>query len=71
MLRLSCGEYEKLELNSIRKSLEVTITSLEDCIKSLKHQRYLYLESLHDVLMEEKMVHTKKKCSKGGKKGKK
>lgn len=53
MLRLSCGEYEQLEFNNVRRSIYTTTNLLDRQLKQLQSKHALYLSGLKKLLLEE------------------
>lgn len=53
MLRLSCGEYEQMEFNNVRRSIYTTTNLLDSQLKQLRSKHALYLAGLKKLLLEE------------------
>lgn len=53
MLRLSCGEYEQMEFNSIKRSIYTTTDLLTNQISRLRSKHTLYLTNLQNFLSGE------------------
>lgn len=53
MLRLSCGEYEQMEFNNVRRSIYTTTNLLDRQLKQLQSKHALYLSGLKKLLLEE------------------
>lgn len=53
MLRLSCGEYEQMEFNNVRRSIYTTTNLLDSQLKRLRSKHVLYLSGLKKLLLEE------------------
>lgn len=53
MLRLSCGEYEQMEFNNVRRSIYTTTNLLDSQLKRLRSNHALYLSGLKKLLLEE------------------
>ena len=60
MLRLSCGEYEQMEFNNVRRSIYTTTNLLDSQLKQLRSKHAFYLAGLKKLLLEEEKKKKKK-----------
>lgn len=53
MLRLSCGEYEQMEFNNVKRGIYTTTSLLSTQLNRLQRKHALYLSDLRNFLREE------------------